>query len=146
MDAMRFKEIIDFAIAKEREAVDAYTAASEMVKRSNVKETLLGLAKQEEGHKRKLESIEPGKVSQAHIEKVPDLKIADYTDNAEITANMDYQDVLIVAMKREGRRTTCTRLSHPTPVTRISSSCSRYWPGRRLATSSRWRRSTTTTC
>ncbi len=101
MDAMRFKEIIDFAIAKEQEAVDAYTAASEMVKRSNVKETLLGLAKQEEGHKRKLESIEPGKVSQAHIEKVPDLKIADYTDNAEITANMDYQEVLIVAMKRE---------------------------------------------
>jgi rubrerythrin len=101
MDAVRFKEIIDFAIEKEQEAIDAYTAASEMVKRSNVKEMLLDLAKQEEGHKRKLQSVEPGKVSAAHIEKVPDLKIADYTDNVEISAEMDYQDVLIVAMKRE---------------------------------------------
>ena len=63
MDAVRFKEIIDFAIKKEQEAIDAYTAASEMVKRSNVKEMLLGLAKQEEGHKRKLQSVEPGKIS-----------------------------------------------------------------------------------
>jgi rubrerythrin len=101
MDAVRFKEIVDFAIEKEQEAVDAYTAASEMVRRPNVKEMLLDLAKQEEGHRRKLEGIEPGKVDGAHIESVPDLKIADYTDNVEITSGMDYQDVLIVAMKRE---------------------------------------------
>jgi rubrerythrin len=101
MDTVRFREIIDFAIEKEQEAVDAYTAASEMVRRSNVREMLLDLAKQEEGHKRKLQGIEPGRVAAAHIEKVPDLKIADYTDNVEITADMDYQDVLVVAMKRE---------------------------------------------
>lgn len=101
MDAVRFKEIIDFAIEKEQEAIDTYTAASEMVKRVNVKEMLLGLAKQEEGHKRKLQNVEPGQVSVARIEKVPDLKIADYADNVEISADMDYQDVLIVAMKRE---------------------------------------------
>jgi len=101
MDAVRFKEIVDFAIEKEQEAVDAYTAASEMVKRSNVKAMLLDLARQEEGHRRKLEGIEPGKVEATHIASVPDLKIADYTDNVEITPGMDYQDVLIVAMKRE---------------------------------------------
>jgi rubrerythrin len=101
MDTMRFREIIDFAIGKEQEAVDAYTAASEMVKRSNVKKMLLDLARQEEGHKRKLEGVEPGKVARAHIENVPDLRIADFTDNVQITRDMDYQDVLIVAMKRE---------------------------------------------
>lgn len=101
MDTVRFREIIDFAIEKEQEAIDAYTTASEMVKRSNVREMLLGLAKQEEGHKKRLQGVEPGKVSGAHIENVPDLKIADYTDNAEITSKMDYQDVLVVAMKRE---------------------------------------------
>jgi rubrerythrin len=101
MDTMRFREIIDFAIEKEQEAIDAYTQASGMVKRSNVREMLLGLAKQEEGHKRRLMSIDQGRVSQAHVEKVPDLKIADYTDNVAVTADMDYQDVLIAAMKRE---------------------------------------------
>lgn len=103
MDPMRFREIIDFAIEKEQEAVDAYTAASEMVKRSNVKAMLLDLARQEEGHKKKLQNIEPGRVEAAHVERVPDLKIADYTDNVRITSGMDYQEVLIVAMKREER-------------------------------------------
>jgi len=101
MDTMRFREIIDFAIEKEQEAIDAYTQASGMVKRSNVREMLLGLAKQEEGHKRRLMSIDQGRVSQSHVEKVPDLKIADYTDNVAVTADMDYQDVLVAAMKRE---------------------------------------------
>lgn len=101
MDTLRFREIIDFAIEKEQEAIDAYTRASEMVKRSNVKKMLLGLAKQEEGHKRKLMNIDQGRVSRAHVEQVPDLKIADYADNVAITADMDYQDALVVAMKRE---------------------------------------------
>jgi rubrerythrin len=101
MDTVRFKEIIDFAIEKEQEAVDAYTAASAMVRRSNVKAMLLDLARQEEGHKRKLQGIEPGRLERAHIERVPDLRIADYTDNVEISRDMDYQEVLIVAMKRE---------------------------------------------
>jgi rubrerythrin len=101
MDTVRFKEILAFAIEKEQEAVDAYTAASEIVRRSNVREMLLDLARQEEGHKRKLQGIEPDKVDRAHIERVPDLRIADYADNVEITRDTNYQDVLIVAMKRE---------------------------------------------
>ena len=43
----------------------------------------------------------PGKVEAAHIASVPDLRIADYTDNVDVTPGMDYQDVLVVAMKRE---------------------------------------------
>jgi len=103
MDTVRFREIIDFAIRKEQEAVDAYTAAGEMVKRSNVRQMFLDLARQEEAHKKRLEGVEHGKVESAHIASVPDLKIADFTDNVDVTPGMDYQDVLIVAMKREER-------------------------------------------
>jgi rubrerythrin len=62
---------------------------------------LLGLANQERMHKRKLESIDRARVSGASIVKVPDLKIADYMDDVTITADMGYQDILVVAMKRE---------------------------------------------
>jgi rubrerythrin len=96
-----FDEIIRFAIDGEQEAVDAYTTASEMVTRANVKEMLLDLARQEQMHKKKLESIDRERVADAAIVNVPDLRIADFMDDVTITADMGYQDILTVAMKRE---------------------------------------------
>ena len=96
-----FDEIIRFAIDGEQEAVDAYTTASEMVTRVNVKEMLLGLARQEQMHKKKLESIDRERVADTAIVNVPDLRIADFMDDVTITADMGYQDILTVAMKRE---------------------------------------------
>ncbi|MBD3368024.1 MAG: rubrerythrin [Candidatus Eisenbacteria bacterium] len=101
MAETRFSEIIDFAIQKEQEAVDTYSVAAEMVKRSNVRDMLLSLARQEEGHKRRLLEVQAGEASWARVDEVPDLRIADYTDSVQISPDMDYQDVLTVAMKRE---------------------------------------------
>jgi rubrerythrin len=64
---------------------------------------LLGLARQEMGHKRKLEQIDRGRVEAAAIADVPDLKLSEYMDDVTITPTMDYQDVLTVAIKREER-------------------------------------------
>ena len=98
-----FDEIVQFAIDGEQEAVDAYTTASEIVTRANVKNMLLGLARQEQMHKERLESIDRERVSETAIVNVPDLRIADFMDDVTITADMDYQDILAVAMKREER-------------------------------------------
>lgn len=98
-----FDEIVQFAIDGEQEAVDAYTTASEIVTRTNVKNMLLGLAGQEQMHKERLESIDRERVTETAIVNVPDLKIADFMDDVAITADMDYQDILAVAMKREER-------------------------------------------
>lgn len=96
-----FDEIIRFAIDGEQEAVDAYTTASETVTRANVKKMLLSMARQEQMHKEKLESIDRERVAETAIVNVPDLRIADFMDDVTITADMDYQDILVVAMKRE---------------------------------------------
>ncbi|MBW2727004.1 MAG: ferritin family protein, partial [Deltaproteobacteria bacterium] len=101
MEKGRFDEVIQFAIDGEQEAIDAYTTASEIVAGKNVKDMLLGLARQEQMHKNKLMSIDQERVSAAAIVNVPDLKIADYMDDVTVTADMDYQDILVVAMKRE---------------------------------------------
>ena len=94
MEKQNFDEIVQFAIDSEQEAVDAYTTASEIVTRKSVKDMLLGLARQEEMHKRKLQSIDRERVESAAIVEVPDLKIADYTDDVTVTPNMGYQDIL----------------------------------------------------
>jgi len=101
MAETHFIEIIDFAIRKEQESVDTYVMASRMVKRANVREMLEALARQEEGHKKKLLDVKAGGTGMPRVEKMSDLRIADYSDTTEVTADMDYQDVLIVAMKRE---------------------------------------------
>lgn len=101
MEKGRFEMVIQLAIDGEQEAIDAYTTASEIVAAANVKEMLLGLARQEQMHKNRLMSIDRERVSAAAIVNVPDLKIADYMDDVTVTADMGYQDILVVAMKRE---------------------------------------------
>jgi rubrerythrin len=101
VDSRQFDEVVAFAIEKEQEAVDAYRTASGIVKRAHIKAMLLEFAAQEERHKQKLLGIDMQKVESADIVKIPDLRIADFSDGIDITADMDYQDVLTVAMKRE---------------------------------------------
>ncbi len=101
MDTRQFDEVIAFAVEKEQEAVDAYTTASNIVRRAHIKSMLLEFAEQERRHKEKLLAIDMSKVADSSVVNIPDLKIADYSDSIEITEDMDYQDVLSVAMKRE---------------------------------------------
>ena len=49
----KFKEMIEFAIQQEQEAVDFYTELAGKVGEPHVKETLLDFANQERGHKAK---------------------------------------------------------------------------------------------
>ena len=101
MDKKLFDEVLEFAIEKEQQAVDDYTAASKTVQRSSIRDMLLEFAAQEETHKRKLMGIDREAVAETSIVDIPDLKIADYSDTVEVTPDMDYQDLLTVAMKRE---------------------------------------------
>jgi rubrerythrin len=101
VERRQFDEVVAFAIEKEQEAVDAYIAASKIVKRAHVGAMLREFAAQEEGHKRKLLGIDMAGVKDADVPDIPDLKIADFSDDTQVTEDMDYQDVLSVAMKRE---------------------------------------------
>ncbi|MHC4750898.1 MAG: ferritin-like domain-containing protein [Planctomycetota bacterium] len=63
-------------------------------------EVFEAFAKEELGHKAKLEAIKQGKEIQAAA-NVTDLRIADYTVDVEPAPDMSYQDALILAMKKE---------------------------------------------
>jgi len=94
-------ELLDFAIQGEQEAHDFYMDLAERVERPAMKKLLTQFAREEAGHKKKLEGIKKGNRSFPYADDVVDLKIADYLVDIEATGDLTYQEALILAMKRE---------------------------------------------
>jgi len=101
MAAHNADELLDFAIQGEQEAHDFYMDLAERVERPAMKKLLTQFAREEAGHKKKLESIKKGSRSFPYADDVVDLKIADYLVDIEATGDLTYQEALILAMKRE---------------------------------------------
>jgi len=94
-------ELLAFAIQGEQEAHDFYIDLAERVERPAMKKLLTQFAREEAGHKKKLEGIKKGSRSFPYADDVVDLKIADYLVDIEATGDLTYQEALILAMKRE---------------------------------------------
>jgi rubrerythrin len=103
MDEKKFKEILKFAIDKEIKSYNFYTNARQMAKYSGAKDMFSELSKEEVGHRKMLEKLDMKKITQAKIEKVPDLKISDYIVDAEFKPDMPYAEILRMAIKMEER-------------------------------------------
>ncbi len=101
MELKDLKETISFALDKEHEAVDFYTKCSNVTVRSGMKDAFLEMAEEEKKHVRMLENFKPEQVEKIKIKDIPDLKISDYLVDMEFDSEMSYQDLLILAMKRE---------------------------------------------
>ncbi len=100
-DLKSVKEILNFAIAQEQEAVDFYTNLAEKSTSQDMKSVFLQFAKEEIGHKARLTRIRDEQIFDWKDSAVADLKIADYMLDVEEKENMDYQDALVLAMKKE---------------------------------------------
>jgi rubrerythrin len=94
-------EVLDFAIQREQESVEFYTDLAGRVSRPQMKEVFLQFADEERNHKAKLQTVKQGKTLIPAEGNVTDLKIADYVVEVEVKEQMDYQEALIVAMKKE---------------------------------------------
>ncbi len=94
-------EILDFAMQSEQEAVDFYTSLAAKMQNQEMKTIFLQFAKEEVGHKARLQKIKDESLFDMEIERVNDLKIADYVVRTKETEEMEYRDALVLAMKRE---------------------------------------------
>jgi len=94
-------ELFDFAINEEHMAAEFYRKLADQQKNDWMKKVFEDFAKEELGHKAKLIGLKDGKYFRASDEKVMDLKIADYVVDVPTTSNMDYQQALVLAMKKE---------------------------------------------
>jgi rubrerythrin len=95
-----FQAILDFAIDKEAEANQFYLNLAQKMKTPAMRQVFEGFAKEELGHKAKLEAIKQGQKAEP-VRHVTDLRIADYIVDVEQGPDMSYQDALVVAMKNE---------------------------------------------
>lgn len=94
-------EILDFAMEAEQEAVDFYLNLAQMQKNRQIADVFIEFAKEEVKHKARLKKIKEEKAFQFEVEKIADLRIADYVVAIKPTAGMDYADALALAMKKE---------------------------------------------
>ena len=94
-------EILDYAISKEEEAAALYTELAERIERPGMREAFLEFAKEEEGHKRHLESIKSGELPALTIRQVQGLGIAEHLAKPEPSANMSYAEALAFVIKAE---------------------------------------------
>ena len=94
-------EILDFAIGEEEAAANFYNDLAGRTDKNWMKEILEGFAREEQGHKAKLLRVKDGGLLLTIKEKVQDLKIADYSVDVTPSPDMDYQEILLVAMKKE---------------------------------------------
>lgn len=101
MELKQFQDVVAFAREKEVEAVDFYTACADQSHRPAMKEAFLEMAGEEQKHVKMLDSFKPQTVEKGKIVAIPDLQISDFLVDAEFTPDMKYQDLLILAMKRE---------------------------------------------
>ncbi len=101
---MNFKsvdEVLDFAIDREQEAYDFYMELAEKTEAAGMKQVFKGFALEEMGHKKKIQKIKEGKMFLPTGKKVSDLKIGDYLVDVKPGPKLDYQEALIIAMKKE---------------------------------------------
>ncbi len=94
-------EVLDFAIASEEEAAAYYNQLADKMERPWMADVFKGFAREEMGHKAKLLAVKKGGQLKPSEQKIQDLKIADYVVDVQDRPGMDYQDALILAMKRE---------------------------------------------
>ena len=92
--------VLEFAIDREIEANQLYMVLASRARNTSMRKGLGDFAKEELGHKSKLEAMKKGKAV-ALAMAVPDLKIADYVVCVEPMPNMDYKDALVLAMQKE---------------------------------------------
>jgi rubrerythrin len=101
MAAYTAGELLDFAIDREQEAHDFYMDLAGRAEQPNTKDLLTQLAREELGHKKKLEEIKRGNRSFPAAKDVTSLEISDYLDDVEPGSKLSYEDALVLAMKRE---------------------------------------------
>ena len=98
-------EIIDFAIEKEKEAAEFYLSISKQEQFSGKQEMRLEFSAQERNHQKLLESLKAGKAGKElegyKFKWIKDIKRSDYVVEIKYRPGMPYNELLMLAMKRE---------------------------------------------
>jgi rubrerythrin len=105
MQFENLKAIIDFAIEKEKEAAEFYESIAREESAAGSKNMYKEFAFEEKKHQTLLENIDKKGVAiglaDYKFKWITDIKRSDYTVAMEYEKNMAYNEILMIAMKRE---------------------------------------------
>lgn len=96
-----FETILDFAISREEAAVAFYTDLAARAAQPSMKAVFERLAAEETGHRNMLQGIKTDPARVPSRGQVVNLQVADYLVAVEPTPETPYQDLLVIAIKRE---------------------------------------------
>ena len=96
-----FEEIINFAIDKEREAIAFYEELAGKAEDPVMKDAILSMADEERKHEKLLSNLTIKKIQFARQPSQPDIRLSNYLVETTFSKDMSYQELLILAMKRE---------------------------------------------
>jgi len=105
MEFKSIQDILDFAISKEKEAADFYTEAGKEESMAGAKEMLKEFAQEERKHQNLLEEFKQkgfaSGISDYKFRWITDIKRSNYVVDMEYRKAMAYNELLMLAMKRE---------------------------------------------
>ena len=103
MNFNSFEEILDFAIEREKQAVNFYQKLVDRETFPASRQTLAEFVEEERKHQVLLEEFKAGKRDfvEYDFEWIPDIKRSDYIVDMKYEPGMDFAEVLRLAMKRE---------------------------------------------
>ena len=100
MNLNSLDEILRFAIRKEADAAAFYRMAADR-STPGVKKTFEELAKEEDGHKKKLEGFDPKKIDKMALKETKGLGLSEMMEDVPYSSDMSYADLLRMAIKNE---------------------------------------------
>jgi len=123
-------ELLDFAIGEEEKAAQFYTDLASKTNRSGTQDLFHQFSREEMGHKARLLEIKNGKQFDHAAGKILDLKLAEYLVDVPASPQLNYQEALILAMKREKaafRIPNCATLYWAWPRKKPSTNSASKW-------------------
>jgi rubrerythrin len=95
------RDIIDFAVEREEESACFYAQLREQTDSPSLKKLLEDMEKEEKHHKKLLQGLSKQKIDALTVKPVTDLKISDYLVPEPPNPEMSFQDLLILAARKE---------------------------------------------
>ncbi|MGB7296604.1 MAG: ferritin family protein [Candidatus Aminicenantales bacterium] len=95
------KDVMTFAIQREEEAARTYRKLRTIAKEEPARRLLADLEEEEKNHKKILQRLTRVRVEATASKTVKDLMISDYLVEEPLAPDMNFQDLLIFAAKKE---------------------------------------------
>jgi rubrerythrin len=95
------QEVIDFAIEREETAYQLYKRAAELTVSPASRKMFEELAQEEAAHKEVFSKVDPDKIDELKVCKLPEATIGQYLKDVPFHPQMTYQDILAYALKTE---------------------------------------------